>query len=650
MNILVFGMTENPGGVESFIMNYYRRLDMSGFHFDFLCNSYDKIAYEDEILEKGSKTIHFAPRSKNPARFYKEINTFFKKHAKEYDAIWVNVSSLANISYLKLAKKYGIKRRIIHSHNSQNMDSRLRGKLHELNKRVITRYATDFWACSEEAAEWFYGKEIPKSRIEIIPNAIDVEKFKFSVKGRNEVRAELGWSDNLIIGNVGRLHFQKNQSFIIKAFAELHKVREDARLVLVGQGEDEDELRTLADSLGVKDQVFFAGLRDNITDWLSAFDVFFFPSLFEGLSIAALEAQANGLPMLVGEGCVSKDTKILDSYQTCDLNDDLSAWVDKLTEAVKIGRTPHEEVVNRFVAHNMEISGQIEKIENLFAGKKKAAIKRLSLKEIKETELNMLLAFDKFCRRNGLKYTLCGGTLLGAIRHKGFIPWDDDIDVGMPRYDYERLLRDKNLDYRDFPSYMQIGRWTDKTNNYPYMRVMDKRTRIKVPFYDPKTSVKNIWIDVFPFDGNPKDKNDLMPTIKRLVLLRKILAIKLAKLGEGTNAFKKYSKYVIRAILSPISIYRLCKYMDKISKKYPFDNADTISGVVWGLYGIGECIDRKGFVETTEVEFEGHKFMAMSNYDEYLTGLFKDYMQLPPEDKRVYHGFKAYLLPNDKEN
>ena len=650
MNILVFGMTENPGGVESFIMNYYRRLDMSSFHFDFLCNSYDKIAYEDEILEKGSKTFHFAPRSKKPALFYKQLTSFFKNHAKEYDAIWVNVSSLANIAYLKLAKKYGIKRRIIHSHNSQNMDNRLRGTLHKLNKRVITRYATDFWACSEEAAEWFYGKEIPRNRIEIIPNAIDVEKFRFSLTGRNEVRNELGWSDNLIIGNVGRLHFQKNQKFIIKAFSEFHKVREDARLVLVGQGEDENDLKALVESLGLNEYVFFAGLRDNITDWLSAFDIFFFPSLFEGLSIAALEAQANGLPMLVGEGCVSKDTMILDSYQTCDLDGDIDAWVEKLNEADRIGRTPHEEVVKLFLAHNMEISGQIEKIEGLFAGRKKAAYRRLSLKEIKVTEFNMLIAFDKFCRRNGLKYTLCGGTLLGAIRHKGFIPWDDDIDVGMPRYDYEKLLYDKNLDYRDIASYMKVGRWTDKTNNYPYMRLMDTRTRIKVPYFDPKTSVKNIWIDIFPFDGNPKNKNDLMPTIKRLVLLRKILAIKLAKLGEGKNVFKKYSKYVIRFILSPISIYRLCKYMDKISKKYPFDNADTISGVVWGLYGIGECVDRKGFVETTEVEFEGRKFMAMSNYDEYLTGLFGDYMQLPPEDKRVYHGFKAYFLPKDKEN
>ena len=133
--VLVFGMTENPGGVESVIMNYYRNIDLKRVHFDFLCNSYEPIAYEDELTSNGAKCFHFVARSKNPIKYHKELKTFFKKHADEYSAIWVNVCSLANIDYLKLAKKYGISKRIIHSHNSENMDSKLRGKLHEYNKK-----------------------------------------------------------------------------------------------------------------------------------------------------------------------------------------------------------------------------------------------------------------------------------------------------------------------------------------------------------------------------------------------------------------------------------------------------------------------------------------------------------------------------------
>ena len=128
-NVLVFGMTENPGGVESFLMNYYRRIDRTRFHFDFLCNSYDPVAFEDEIHAMGGRTIHFTSRRRNPLRFRRELESFFVRHAHEYQAIWVNVNSLANIDYLKMAKKYGIPKRIIHSHNAQNMDSRLRGML-----------------------------------------------------------------------------------------------------------------------------------------------------------------------------------------------------------------------------------------------------------------------------------------------------------------------------------------------------------------------------------------------------------------------------------------------------------------------------------------------------------------------------------------
>ena len=230
--ILVFGMTENPGGVESVIMNYYRNIDRTKIQFDFLCNSYEKIAYEDEILKLGGKTIHFPARSKDYFGYKRKLESFFKEHAKEYAAIWVNVCSLANIDYLKIAKKYGIKKRVIHSHNSQNMDGKLRGYLHQYNKKHIDTYATDFWACSEDAAKWFYDEPILKKCV-LIHNAIDVDKMKFDPAARQKIRSQFGWEDCYILGNIGRLHFQKNQSFILDVFAELLQSKQEARLVLV---------------------------------------------------------------------------------------------------------------------------------------------------------------------------------------------------------------------------------------------------------------------------------------------------------------------------------------------------------------------------------------------------------------------------------
>ena len=161
-NILIFGMNDNPGGVESFLMNYARNFDKTKVHMDFLCNT-KVVAYENELTDMGCKVIKVTARRDNPVRYKKDMKAFFKDHAAEYDVIWVNLCSLANIDYLKMAKKYGIPVRIIHSHNSRNMDSRLRGILHKINKKKIGRIATDYWGCSYEAAMWFYPDKIINS-------------------------------------------------------------------------------------------------------------------------------------------------------------------------------------------------------------------------------------------------------------------------------------------------------------------------------------------------------------------------------------------------------------------------------------------------------------------------------------------------------
>ncbi len=191
IKVLVFGITDNPGGVESVIMNYYRNIDREKVQFDFLCNT-EIVAYEEEIKKLGGKIYRVTARSKDIKKYKEDMKNFFSNHAKEYACIWVNICSLANIDYLKYAKKYGIKRRIVHSHNSQNMDSFLRGMVHRLNKILLAEYATDFWACSEDAGKWFYYDLVrEENKYKIINNAIDVEEYKYNPNIREEYRRKL---------------------------------------------------------------------------------------------------------------------------------------------------------------------------------------------------------------------------------------------------------------------------------------------------------------------------------------------------------------------------------------------------------------------------------------------------------------------------
>ena len=374
--ILVFGMTENPGGVESFLKNYYEHMNREVLQLDFLCNSYNPIAYEDEFQAMGATMFHFPPRHSHPIGFRRELKKFFAAHAAEYSAIWVNVNSLANVDYLKLAKRYGISRRIIHSHNAEHMDSgavgKVRAVLHDLNRPKLARWATDFWACSEGAADFFYEGAVDasgaslRSKAVVIHNAIDVAALSCNEEARNRVRAKLGipaGAKTLVIGNVGRLHFQKNQSFLLEIYACLRQERPDSLLVLVGQGEDEAMLRAKAADLGITDSVYFAGVQSNIADWFSAMDVYAMPSVFEGLPFVALEAQANGLPTLLSTG-ISPAAKLTGHCEYLPTEEGAAAWSAKLLAMADRGREQDTAAIREaFVKEGYEITAAAKELE-----------------------------------------------------------------------------------------------------------------------------------------------------------------------------------------------------------------------------------------------------------------------------------------------
>lgn len=327
--ILVFGMSSNYGGVEKFIMNYYQNIDRKFIQFDFLC--YDSLpAYHDKIENLGGKIHIVTSRRKNPIKSRIAIRKALKEN--KYDAIWDNLCSLSDISILRIAKRLGVKTRIIHSHNSMNMSGKFTAVMHYIHKKMIGKLATDFWACSIPAGKWFYNKKILNST-KIVNNAIVTKNFVFDPYQRDLKRKEFHIENNFVIGNIGRFHYQKNHDFLINIFQAIHKKNKNAVLMLVGDGELRPQIEDKIKKLGLSDNVILTGVRSDIPQILQAMDVFLFPSLFEGLPITLVEAQAAGLPCVISD-TITEEVAITNLVQYVSLNRSPEFWANTVLQHI----------------------------------------------------------------------------------------------------------------------------------------------------------------------------------------------------------------------------------------------------------------------------------------------------------------------------
>ena len=268
-------------------------------------------------------------------------------------------------------------------------------------------------------------------------------------------------------------------------------------------------------------------------------------------------------------------------------------------------------------------------------------MRKLSSDEIKNIELNILLEFKKVCDENNLRFNLSGGTLLGAIRHKGFIPWDDDIDVCMPRPDYEKLFEVTKNNDGMLNSYLQLASVENDKYLYPFAKVFDLRTNLNQKYRNDGNS---LWIDIMPVDGVSEDFEEVEETYKKAKHYRDLLALCNANPKEGKTRFKKmFKKFVIPFVRLRGERY-YCNKINEIAQKVPYGSTKYVGAITWGLYGAkGEVMALDEYEKQVFVEFEGYQMPTYSCYKSYLTNMYGDYMQLPPVEKRVTHDMEAYI-------
>lgn len=265
-------------------------------------------------------------------------------------------------------------------------------------------------------------------------------------------------------------------------------------------------------------------------------------------------------------------------------------------------------------------------------------MEELSLRETQLAELEILIEFDKFCKENNLKYSLDSGTLLGAIRHKGFIPWDDDIDVSMPRADYEKLYALITEKGGKIAENLELVPDRGENARLPFMKIVDKNIFVKSAIGE---AVENLWIDIFPFDGFPADDKKAEKLWKRLAKYKRICLYNYANCSQH-KGIKKLVRKLFAVYAKAYGLHRAIRNIDKIAKKYPFGDCERVGMVVWSMIGIRGKVPNDSFEKLVEVEFEGKKFPSIYSWHEYLCGLYGDYMQLPPENQRHTHSFTAY--------
>lgn len=375
----VLGNT-NLGGAESRIMDLYRHTDRNRVQFDFLVHSGEEGFFEKEIRELGGR-IFRVPRFRiyNYFSYRKALKEFFQKH-HEFALVQGHMTSTAAI-YLPIAKKAGVKKTAAHA-RSAGVDKGLKGTMTRFLRRNLADKADYLFTCSELAGISVYGeKAVREGKTIFIPNAIDCAGFTFDPEKRKKMREELGLTDALIIGHVGRFHYAKNHEYLLRVFAELCRMSAGAggstaetgadqkyHLILLGEGPLMEDTRKLAEELGVADRVHFLGNHKNIADYYQAMDYFVYPSRYEGMPGTIVEAQASGLPCLMSD-TICREVIATELVETMSIEEEPKVWAEGLQrrmDALVSKQENREKYAAKMAAAGFDVQAQAERMMRFY--------------------------------------------------------------------------------------------------------------------------------------------------------------------------------------------------------------------------------------------------------------------------------------------
>ena len=371
MKILqLFGGLIRTGGEEMFVLGCMKAFDREDMQFD--CLVIEDCGNEDfrSFVESRGGSVYELKIPLHATRFmnhiYKPVCEFFRTHS--YDVVHIHSSSISALAVLSAAaKRAGTKRVIVHSHSTGKSDSLEHKVFRALAAMSMRGHVDVYCACSKAAAQWKFAPKYA-ARAVIVNNGVDTDRFHYRPEAREQIRERFGITqDAFVIGHVGRLCAVKNQGFLIRVFAKIAAEDENARLLLCGDGEDQDSLTKAVEAANIADRVVFAG---NVTDpetYLCAMDVFAFPSLYEGLGIVAIEAQAAGLPVIASDG-VPREIKLSDRVRFLPIDqtqENIRAWAD----AIEVLRdTPRADGTAIVTAAGYDIRSTVRQLEEIYAG------------------------------------------------------------------------------------------------------------------------------------------------------------------------------------------------------------------------------------------------------------------------------------------
>ena len=343
------------GGLENLLMNYYRNIDRSKVQFDFLTHVDIHQDFEEEIAALGGKLYRLPRLNPLSISYRKVLNAFFREHP-EYRIVHSHLNCMSAVP-LKAAKQCGVPVRIAHSHTSSVVRN-LKMVLKYLYRPLIPHYATALFACGKKSGDWMF-RGAPYT---VVQNAIDARKYRFDRDVSLRMRRELGLGDHFVVGHVGQFRVEKNHLFLIDVFAEVLKHHPNSRLVLVGKGPLMEPAMQRADALGIREKILFLGARADIPELMQTMDVFVLPSLYEGLPVTMVEAQAAGIPCVISDG-VPLECVLTDAVEQLTLSTPPLHWAKTILRNRELQRADRLDTI---ITAGFDIRTNVAWLENYY--------------------------------------------------------------------------------------------------------------------------------------------------------------------------------------------------------------------------------------------------------------------------------------------